>query len=73
MSYRVTSSHAEPLRDGRMVGPGDSISDADAKKNPQLVERGVLVKKPEKQKPKSEHGTEAAHKPASQEKKEESK
>ena len=44
MSYRVNSSHVEALHDGRMVEPGASISDADAKKNPRLLERGVLEK-----------------------------
>lgn len=74
MSYLVTSSHVEPLHDGRMVGPGDSISDADAKKNPRLVERGVLVKEADKRKPKAEKSEpgDAAPEPAEQEKTEES-
>jgi hypothetical protein len=66
----------EPLHDGRLVGPGDSISDADAKKSPKLIERGVLVKEADKRKPKAEkpeHGSDAAHEPAEQEKTEESK
>jgi len=76
MSYRVTSGHVETLHDGGMVGPGDTLSDADAKKNPRLLERGVLVKEADKRKPKaekSEHGSDAAPEPAEQEKTEESK
>lgn len=50
MTYRLTSGHVEPLHDGRLIGPGDTVSDADAKKNPLLLERGVLTKEPEKAK-----------------------
>jgi hypothetical protein len=70
MSYRVTSSHVEALHDGRTVGPGDSISDADAKKNPRLIERGVLVKEPDKRKQRAqttEAAPEGQPKPAEQE------
>jgi hypothetical protein len=76
VSYVLTSDHVEPLHDGRMVGPGDVVSEADAKKNPRLIERGVLIKEPEKSKPraeKAEHGHKAEHKPAEQENTEESK
>lgn len=44
MSYRVVTNHPESLQDGRTVAAGDRVSDADAKKNPRLIERGVLVK-----------------------------
>lgn len=44
MSYRVVSSHPEALVDGRTVAAGERVSDADAKKNLRLIERGVLVK-----------------------------
>jgi pyruvate/2-oxoglutarate dehydrogenase complex dihydrolipoamide acyltransferase (E2) component len=44
MSYRLTSDHSESLCDGRMVHPGDRVSEADAKKNPQLLGRDVLAK-----------------------------
>jgi len=76
MSYRVASSHVESLHDGRMVEPGASITDADAKKNPRLVERGVLEKEPGKRKPPAQTTTaasQAAESPAiEQEQKEES-
>ncbi|HUB99099.1 MAG TPA: hypothetical protein VMS11_04680 [Solirubrobacterales bacterium] len=51
MSYRVVSNHAESLSDGRIVAPGDHVSDADAKKNARLIERGVLVKEADRHKP----------------------
>lgn len=67
MSYRVKpAAHVETLRDGRMVGPGDVVSDADAKRNPQLVERGVLLREHDKHK----RGDEVAHDPAEREKEE---
>jgi hypothetical protein len=58
-----------------MVGPGDSVSDADAKKNPRLIGRGVLIKEPDARKPKADKTDDApaAPEPAPQEKKEESK
>ncbi|HEY6731897.1 MAG TPA: hypothetical protein VI039_12855 [Solirubrobacterales bacterium] len=78
MSYRVASSHVESLHDGRMVEPGASVSDADAKKNPRLVERGVLEKEPGKRKPPAQTTTAASQAAESepvveQEQKEESK
>ena len=71
MSYLIVGDHVESLHDGRTVGLGDAISDADAKKNPKLIKRGVLVKEADKRKPKAEKtepGSEAAHEPAEQEK-----
>ena len=51
MSYRATNAgHVESLHDGRMIVVGDTVSDADAKKNPRLVERGVLEKEPDQRK-----------------------
>jgi len=67
MSYLIVGDHVESLHDGRWVGPGDSISDADAKKNSRLIERGVLVKEPDKRKQRAQTTD-----PAEQEKKEES-
>lgn len=43
MSHRVVSDHVESLCGGQMVGPGDQVTDAEAKRNPRLVERGVLA------------------------------
>lgn len=44
MSYRVRFGvHAESLRGGRMVGPGDQISDAEALENLHLIDRGVIA------------------------------
>lgn len=76
MSYRVNSSHLESLQDGRFVEPGEMVLDADAKRNPRLVERGILVKEPDPRKreraEKNGAGSAPAPKPASgQEKKEE--
>jgi hypothetical protein len=51
VSYTVTSTHVESLHDGRTVEPGDSLSDADAKRNQTLIDRGVLVKDAERRKP----------------------
>jgi hypothetical protein len=44
MTYIVFSDHVECLRGGRMVAPGTEISDAVAKKNEPMINRGVLVK-----------------------------
>ncbi|HVQ60380.1 MAG TPA: hypothetical protein VMS60_15880 [Solirubrobacterales bacterium] len=44
MTYLVTSDHVESLRGGRMVGPGEVVSDAVAKENQRLIDRGRLVK-----------------------------
>lgn len=74
MSYLIVGDHAESLRDGRFVGPGESISDADAKKNPRLLERGVAVKEPDKRKQRAqttEAGGNAEPEPPKQEEKEE--
>lgn len=46
MTYLVNSEHVESLRGGRLVGPGDEVSDADAKRNQHLIDRGVLTKRP---------------------------
>jgi hypothetical protein len=51
VSYILQSDHPEALQDGRVVEPGSRISDADAKKNPNLIERGLLEKEPERHKP----------------------
>ena len=48
MTHVVESGHVETLTGGRMVAPGEEISDAEAKRNPKLVDRGVLGKRPEK-------------------------
>ena len=77
MSYRVICAHVESLHDGRTVIAGETISDADAQKNPRLIERGVLVKEPDRRKQraqKTDSGSTPEPKPASeQETKEESK
>ena len=76
MSYLIVSDHVECLHDGRWVGPGASISDADAKKNPRLIERGVLVKEPDKRKQRAQTtkaGQAAPEPPKQEEKEEESK
>lgn len=75
MSYLVTSDHVEPLHDGRMVGPGDVVSDADAKKNSKLIERGVLEKEPDrrKQRAQTEADGTVEPEPAQKGEKEESK
>jgi hypothetical protein len=76
MSYRVISDHVESLHDGRFVADGDSVSDADAKKNPRLVSRGVLQKEPDKRKPRAETAagrTSAPEPPNPEENEEESK
>jgi hypothetical protein len=51
VSYTLQCDHLEALHDGRVVEPGSRISDADAKKNPNLLERELLEKEPERQKP----------------------
>lgn len=53
MSYTVISTHVESLHDGRTVEPGESLSDADAKHNQNLIDRGVLTKDAERRKPSS--------------------
>jgi hypothetical protein len=74
VSYIVQSDHLEALHDGRLVESGTCVSDADAKKNSALVERGVLVKEPERHKPpKKEAGHKPAHDTAAAPQKEESK
>lgn len=74
MGYRIVGDHAEALRDGRMVGPGDRISDADAKKNPRLIEREILVKEADRQKPQAKESRDPAPEPAAeQENKEDQK
>lgn len=75
MSYVISSDHLEALQDGRVVESGTRLSDAEAKKNPKLLERGVLVKEPERHKPSAkksakESGHESA---AAPQEKEESK
>lgn len=43
-TYRVTSTHAENLADGRMVGPGEEVEvDARDPHNKQLIEDGKLT------------------------------
>lgn len=64
MTYAVLSDHLEALHDGRLVENGTRVSDADAQKNPDLIERGVLVKEEtERPKPrtKKESGQESGH------------
>lgn len=76
MSYRVSTSHVESLHNGRFVADGDVVSEADAKDNPRLIERGVLVKEPDKreQRAKTTGSAKTEPEPApKQEKKEESK
>jgi len=48
MTHVVESGHVETLTGGRMVAPGEEISDAEAKRNQKLIDRGVLSKRPEK-------------------------
>jgi hypothetical protein len=48
MTHVVESGHVETLTGGRMVAPGEEISDAEARKNQKLIDRGVLSKRPEK-------------------------
>jgi FtsZ-interacting cell division protein ZipA len=43
MSYVVTSPHVRTLKSGRMVHPGQEVSDEEAADNPRLVERGDLT------------------------------
>lgn len=44
--YRVTSSHPEDLADGRVVGPGEVVSDVDISipHNQRLLDDGAIVK-----------------------------
>jgi hypothetical protein len=71
MSYRVTSNHVESLHDGRMVEPGATISDADAKKNPRLVKRRALSRQPDQRKKAQNKRGAAAATPASEQENEE--
>lgn len=66
MSYILQSDHPEALQDGRMVEPGARIADADAKKNPNLLKRGLLEKEPERQRPQKKQSAtgEAGQEPA---------
>ena len=75
MSYRVHSSHVEALHGGRTVAPGERVSDAVAKQNPRLIERGVLVKEEAERRKstprKAESGQQPAESPAPEQGKEE--
>lgn len=76
MTYAVLSDHPEALQDGRLVETGVRVSDADAQKNPHLIERGVLVKEEtERRKPSSKKESEpkAGHDTAAAPQEEESK
>lgn len=67
MSFSVRSGHLVALHNGRMVGTGDRVDDSTAKKNPRLVQRGVLVKdetrKSGTKKPEQQDGHEPAASP----------
>lgn len=52
MSYVVTSNHSECLADGRMVSPGEVLTNVDTRANQRLIERGALTKRAERRKPK---------------------
>jgi hypothetical protein len=52
-----------------MIVAGDTISDADAKKNPRLVERGVLEKEPDQRKQRAQTEAEPEGKPEKEESK----
>lgn len=70
MSYRATNAgHVESLHDGRMIVAGDTVSDTDAKKNPRLVERGVLEKEPDQRKQRAQTEAEPEGKPEKEESK----
>lgn len=69
MTYVVAGGHVESLKSGRLVSAGNEISNAEARENPRLIERGVLIERPAK-KPKSKASTTPAPEP--EEKKEES-
>jgi hypothetical protein len=45
MTYVVTSGHVVSLKSGRMVAPRDEVSNAEARENPRLIERGVLTER----------------------------
>lgn len=46
MTHVVTSDHVESLRSGRLVAPGEEVSDTEARQNPKLIDRGVLSERP---------------------------
>lgn len=78
MTYVVRSDHMETLVSGRTVARGEEIPTAEARKNPRLIERGVLVGRPSKTTktkpvPKPPVTPEEKTAPASAPKKEESK
>lgn len=60
MSYVISSDHLEALQDGRVVESGTRLSEAEAKKNPKLIERGVLVKETERRKPSAKESVKSA-------------
>lgn len=65
MSYIVSSDHLEALQDGRLVEPGTTLTEVEAKKNPNLIERGALEKEPERRKsPKNESAPKAGQESA---------
>jgi hypothetical protein len=45
MSYVVASGHIECLKSGRMVTAGTELSNTEARQNPRLIERGVLIER----------------------------
>lgn len=53
MTYVVTGGHNECLKSGRMVTAGAELSNTEARQNPRLIERGVLVERAAKPKPKA--------------------
>lgn len=55
MTYVVTppNGHPETLQSGRLVAAGDEVSNAEARKNSRLIERGALTEHAEKRKSKS--------------------
>lgn len=53
--YRLSSTHAEDLEDGRVVAPGQVVSGVDPEKphNRRLIEEGKLVRPTPIEKPKA--------------------
>ena len=65
MTYVVTGGHVETLKSGRSVAPRDEISNAEARRNPRLIDRGVLTERAEApKKPASKSSTKPKKSPA---------
>lgn len=48
MTYVVAGGHVESLKSGRLVSAGTEISNAEARQNQRLIDRGVLIERPTK-------------------------